>query len=327
MIGIQDVAKAAGVSVATVSRVINNTGNVLPETVAKVNRAIEQLQYKPPSSGRSQRSARKKRLLAIIPEYTNPFWGDILDGMTTEARSSGCMLITCTSQGEAELELQALHMLKEKQVDGALLLSSALTEEELESWDSQYPIVQCCEYEETTKLSHVSINYRDATRQGVSYLARMGHRRIAMITASKKSYSILQKEAGYKQALADHSIPFDPELLVNGSFHYESGYEKGLALMQMAVPPTAILSISDTTASGCLCAVYESGKRCPQDVAILGFDNMILSRMLYPPLTTIAIRKKLMGGAAVKMLLDRIEGDETRRELLLPHEIVVRQSV
>mgnify|MGYP004482101435 FL=1 len=327
MVGIQDVAKAAGVSVATVSRVINNSGNVLPETVEKVNQAIELLQYKPPASSRFQRNHKKRRLLAIIPEYTNPFWGDILDGMTTEARSNGCMLITCTSQGEAEQELRALNMLKEKQVDGALLLSSALSEEELEIWDNQYPIVQCCEYEETTKLSHVSVNYRDATRQGVSYLARMGHKRIAMITASKKSYSILQKEAGYKQALEDNHILFDPELMVNGSFHYESGYEKGLLLMQMDNPPTAIIAISDTTAAGCLCAVYESGKHCPDDVAILGFDNMILSRMLYPPLTTVAIRKKLMGSTAVKMLLDRIAGDETRRELLLPHEIVVRQSV
>ena len=115
--------------------------------------------------------------------------------------------------------------------------------------------------------------------------------------------------------------------MVNGSFHYESGYEKGLLLMQMDNPPTAIIAISDTTAAGCLCAVYESGKHCPDDVAILGFDNMVLSRMLYPSLTTVAIRKKLMGSTAVKMLLDRISGDETRRELLLSHEIVVRQSV
>lgn len=327
MVGIQDVAKAAGVSVATVSRVINNNGNVLPETIEKVNKAIEMLQYKPPTSGRSQRGVKKKRLLAIIPEFTNPFWGDILDGMNTEARFNGYTLIACASQGEAEIELRALNMLKEKQVDGALLLSTALSEDELAIWNSHYPILQCCEYEENTKLSHISINYRDAAYQGVSYLARMGHKRIAMITASKKSYSVYQKEAGYKQALADHNIPFDPELLVNGSFHYESGYEKGLMLMNLSVPPTAIMAISDTTAAGCLCAVYESGKSCPDDVAILGFDNMILSRMLYPPLTTVAIRKKLMGSTAVKMLLDRISGDDTYRELLLPHEIVVRQSV
>ena len=327
MAGIQDVAKEAGVSVATVSRVINQAGNVLPDTARKVNQAIEKLHYKPSPTGRSKNSGKTKRLLALIPEYINPFWGDILDGMDTAARSEGCTLITSTTHGEAALELKALNLLKKKEVDGVILLSSVLSEEELGAWDKQYPIVQCCEYEETTKLSHVSINYRDAAHQGVSYLVRMGHRRIAMITASRKSYSIQQKEAGYRQALSDYNIEFAPELLVNGSFQYESGYEKGLALMQLDNPPTAIMTISDTAAAGCLCAVYESGRRCPQDVAILGFDNMILSRMLYPPLTTVGIQKKLMGRTAVKMLLDRIAGDPTHRELLLPHEIVMRQSV
>lgn len=327
MVGIQDVAKSAGVSVATVSRVINGVGNVLPETASRVMQAMKTLQYKPAVTGRSQRSTRAKVLLAVIPEFTNPFWGDILDGMDTEARSNCCTLITCTTHGDADQELRALTMLREKQADGAILLSSTLSEDELEAWDRQYPILQCCEYEENTKISHVSINYMEAAYQGIAYLARMGHKRIALISSSTRSNSILQKEAGYKKALADHNLPFEAELMVNGSYQYESGYEKGLALMQLANPPTAIMTISDTAAAGCLCAVYESGKRCPQDVAILGFDNMILSRMLYPPLTTVAIQKKRMGASAVKMLLDRLNGDNSQRQLLLPHEIVVRQSV
>lgn len=327
MPGMQDVANAAGVSIATVSRVINNVGNVLPETASKVLQAMEALQYKPSFAVHSQRNARNKVILAIFPEFINPFWGDILEGMDATARSSGCTLITCASHSDVHQELRGLNMLKEKQVDGVILLSSVLSEDELDEWNRQYPILLCCEYEENTHLSYVSVNYKDAAYQGITYLIRMGHKRIALISSASRSNSILQKEAGYKQALADCGISFDPALLVNGSYQYESGYEKGLALMQIVDPPTAIMTISDTAAAGCLCAIYESGKRCPQDVAILGFDNMILSRMLYPPLTTVGIQKRRMGGTAVKMLLDRIGGDTTHRCLLLPHEIVVRQSV
>lgn len=327
MAGMQDVANAAGVSIATVSRVINNAGNVQPETASKVRQAMEALQYKHSSSASPQRSTRSKVVLAVFPEFINPFWGDILEGMDATARSNGCTLITCATHSDVDQELRALNMLKEKQVDGVILLSSVLSEKELDDWNRQYPVLLCCEYEENTKLSYVSVNYREAAYQGVTYLARMGHRRIALISSASRSNSILQKETGYKQALADFRIPFDPELLVNGSYQYESGYEKGLVLMQMSDPPTAIMTISDTAAAGCLCAVYESGKRCPQDVAILGFDNMILSRMLYPPLTTVGIQKRRMGGTALKMLLDRINGDTTHRQLLLPHEITMRQSV
>lgn len=326
MAGITDVAKAAGVSVATVSRVINGSGNVLPGTVNKVIQAMDSLQYKPANTGRAQREARPKTLLAIFPEFTNPFWGDILEGMSNEARSERCTLLTTTTHGETFQELQALNMLKDRVVDGALLLSTTLSEEELKDWDRQYPIVQCCEYEENTQISHVSVNYHDAAYQGISYLIRIGHRRIALISSTTRSNSILQREAGYTDALKDNGISYDPELLVKGSYMYESGYEKGLALMKIENPPTAIMAISDTSAAGCLCAVYESGKRCPQDVAVMGFDNMILSRMLYPPLTTVALQKKRMGAAAVKMLLDRIAGDTTYRSLLLPHELTVRQS-
>lgn len=323
---IQDVAKLAGVSVATVSRVMNDSTNVLPETVTKVRSAMETLNYQPNLASRNLRSRKSQMILVVIPDFSNPFWGDILDGMDQEAERNNYKLIIYASHSNAERERNALAMLNQRQADGAILLSPVLHQSELIALDQKHPIVQCCEYAEGSTLPHVSINNYIASYQAVEYLARIGHQKIAMISSTNGFVSTSQREEGFKKALEDQHLSYNAQYLQRGSYSFDSGYEKAQMLLRQAEHPTAILAISDTVAAGCLCAITEAGLRCPRDVAVIGFDNIPMSQMLYPKLSTVSQPRTQLGSSAVQMLIERLNGSKDCRQFFLPHELVIRQS-
>lgn len=323
---IKDVAKLAGVSVATVSRVMNDSGNVSPESVQRVRAAMETLHYSPNLASRNLRSNKSNMILVIIPEFSNPFWGDILEGMDQEAQRSGYKLIISASHSNTDQERNALFMLQQRQADGAILLSPVLSQAELNAIDQKFPLVQCCEYTEGSVLPHVSINNYSAAFEASEHLIRMGHKKIAMISSTNHFVSTIQREQGYFASLAKHNIEPFPNYLLHGSYSFNSGYEKALQLISLSDPPTAILSISDTVAAGCLCAINEKGLSCPDDISVIGFDNIPLSNMLYPKLSTISQPRQTLGHTAVQMLVERLNGSTECRQFFVPHELIIRQS-
>lgn len=326
MAAIRDVAKLAGVSVATVSRVLNDSSNVLPETAKKVLDAIEYLNYQPNSSSRSLRRNESRMILVAIPDFTNPFWGDILEGMDDEAQRHQYNLLIYPTDSIPDRELHAFDLLKQKRADGAILLSPVLSYERLVAIDRQSPIVQCCEYKDGSELPHVSINNFEAAYQVVEHFIKTGHRRIAMISSTNGFVSTIQREQGYRKALENYGIPIEENLILRGNYNFDSGYEKANILLSLSKRPTAIMAISDTVAAGCLCAIQEANLRCPEDIAVIGFDNIPMSKMLYPKLSTVTQPRRRLGKLAVEMLIERINGSKECRQIFLPHELIIRQS-
>jgi LacI family repressor for deo operon, udp, cdd, tsx, nupC, and nupG len=323
---IQDVAKMANVSVATVSRVMNDSTNVLPETAKKVLEAMETLNYHPNTFSRNLRLNKSGMILVALPEFSNPFWGDVLEGIDQEAQRHGYNLLVYPTHSNPEQEQKALALLQQKRADGALMLSPVLSLEKLMEADKNHPIVQCCEYKEGGRLPHVSVNNYVAEYQAVEHFIKLGHRRIAMISSTNGFISTIQRENGYRKALEDSGIAVDEKLILRGSYSFDSGYEKAAILLNYANRPTAIVTVSDTIAAGCLCAIQEADLLCPKDVAVIGFDNISMSKMLYPKLSTINQPRRRIGETAIEILLERLNGSNECRQLFLPHELVIRQS-
>ena len=326
MASIQDVAELAGVSVATVSRVINNANNVSPQSIQKVREAINTLHYSPNWASRNLRSKKSNMILIVIPEFSNPFWGDILEGMDQEAQRNHYKLIIATSHSNIDQERSALSLLKQQQADGAILLSPVLSQSELIGIDQKYPIIQCCEYTENSTLPHVSIDNYTATYEATEYLIRMGHQKIAMISSTNHFVSTTQRELGFNKALSQYNISLPDRYLLRGNYSFSSGYEKTKQLLSSQVPPSAIVAISDTVAAGCLAAIDHSRLSCPKDVTVIGFDNIQLSTMVHPKLSTVSQPRNQLGVSAVQMLLDRLNGNTDVQPTFLPHELVIRQS-
>lgn len=326
MASIQDVAELAGVSVATVSRVMNNSNNVSPKSVQKVQSAIDELNYAPNWASKNLRSKKSNMILIVIPEFSNIFWGDILDGMDQEAERNHYKLIITTSHGNVTQERSALSMLKQHQADGAILLSPVLSQSELAAIDSTHPIIQCCEYTENSTLPHVSIDNFTASYQATEYLIRMGHKKIAMVSSTNHFSSTIQRELGFNKALSQYHIPLLENYLLRGNYSFSSGYEKMKLLLSNPEPPSAVLAISDTVAAGCLAAIDGCGLSCPKDVSVIGFDNIQLSTMVHPKLSTVSQPRNQLGVTAVQMLMDRLNGNMDNRQVFLPHELIIRQS-
>ena len=326
MANMRDIAKEAGVSIATVSRAINNADTVTSETTRRIQEAMQKLHYKPKSSGGMHHRTRSHMLLVIIPDFGNAFFSDILRGMNDESLKNGYALLLAASNSIVEREREFVKFLHNRQADGVIFLSPLLSGEELQAIDARYPLVQCCEYNENTKLTHVSIDNYAACCQAMEFLIRLGHRNIAMLSSTNSFVSTKQREAAYKQTLAAHGLPLEPQFLRRGTYSFTNGYENMKCLLKRRLPITAVLAIADTVAAGASRAIQEAGLRVPEDIAVVGFDNVDLCNMVTPTLTTIAQPRHQLGATAVELLLDKIAGNTERRGIYLSHELIVRGS-
>lgn len=323
---IKDVAKLAGVSTATVSRVINQYPFVSEETKEKVNQAINELNYYPDQGGRNLRKGTSKTILVLIPDIRNTFYSNILYGMDTVARQYEYNLIIASTYSDLARERNLIKLLRKKLADGIIFLASTLEEKELVDLHEQYPVVQCCEYNKGTSLTRISIDNYQAAYDAVEHLIKKGHKRIAFLSSNNDFLSTHLREFGYKQALQDYKIEIDEDLIVRGGYSFESGRKGTHIVMNSIAPPTAIFAISDLVASGAIQALYSLNLRTPQDVAVCGFDDIDMAQQLTPPLTTVAQPLELLGSMAVKTLIDKIQDREVKPEIILHHELMIRGS-
>lgn len=324
---IQDVAKAAGVSVATVSRVINKSQAVTESTRKAVMAAIEMLNYQPNLLGRNLRRTETRRLLVLLPNIGNPFYARIVKGIEDVAHNNGYNVMLCNTDSDAERERMYLELLKSRLADGVIFMAPVLSREGLSEIGKSFPVVQCCEYTEGAQVSHVSIDNYAAAYKVTKHLISAGHKRIGMISCRGSMVSIVQREGGYKKALADSGIEFREEFIKYGDYSFNSGLRAANQFVSMKDRPTAIFSISDIMAIGALRAIRENSLKVPEDMAVAGFDNINFASMCNPTLTTISQPKYDMGCISMELLLQQIRGElKEPKDILLEYEMIIRES-
>lgn len=324
---IKDVAKAANVSVATVSRVLNKKSNVSEEAVRAVNAAVESLGYSPNFLGRDLRKSETRRILAIIASTEQSFYSDVIRGMEAAAYAQNYDVLIATTQNDPNHEMHLLGMLFSRAVDGAVLLGPRLDANTINSLSEKHNIAMCLERLDNCDALTVTIDNVKAGRDAVNYLIRKGHRKIGLITTLQRSQSSIDREMGYKLALKDNDIPYNEEYVYFGGYETEQGMRGCEYLMNLPSPPTAIFSISDMIAIGAMNYALSKGYRIGKDLMFMGFDNIAYSHMFVPHLSTVEQPCYAQGKLVIEKLIENIKGTAQDRNLYtLPHSLVLRDS-
>ncbi|MGP4076893.1 LacI family DNA-binding transcriptional regulator [Halobacillus sp. K22] len=327
MTKMSDVAKLAGVSTATVSRVLRNPETVTKTTKEKVLEAIEELKYQPNMLARHFRRSETNTILVVVPNIINTVFAEIVGGIEEEAAKNGYRVLLRNSNNEIDSEYGSIEHMKQRQVDGMIMLSPKLDEDTLLDISEKYPIVLATAHLDGTKIPVVSIDNVSSSKKATKHLLNLGHKRIAHI--SGPLYSLISKYRfkGYREAMKENGIEFDTNLIREGEFTFESGYEQTLKLLDQKFPPTAVFAASDEMAMGVINAAKHRGIKVPEELAVVGFDNIKFSAIFDPPLTTIAQPKFGMGKRAMEMLIKRFNGESLdQMEHTLPDELIIRES-
>lgn len=325
---IWDVAKKAGVSVATVSRVINNNPAVSNTTFEKVMQAIEELDYKPNLLGRNLRRTENRMILVLLPTISNPFYSKIVKGIEKVARENGYNVLLCNTESKVDTEKAYLKLLKNRLSEGAIFMAPVIDREELSAISRKFPVVQCCEYKEEAYVSYVSIDNFSAAYKAVQYLIGLGHKRIGMISCGNNYVSTIQRKEGYKKAIEDGGIAFNEELVKFGNYGFKSGIRAAKQFLSKKDNlPTAIFAISDSMAIGAIRCFKENGLKVPEDISVIGFDDITYASMYDPMLTTVSQPQVELGCEAMELLLAQIRGYITEpKSIFLDYELIIRES-
>jgi LacI family transcriptional regulator len=322
---ISDVAKKSGVSTATVSHILNGTRYVSPEVQKRVLQVIDELGYQPNSLARSLRMKETHTLGLILPDSINLYFAEIQNGAERAAVDQGYTVILCNTEGDPEKEKRYVSVLRSKRVDGILFISAG-PRSQLEI-DETYPMVLVDRDLPGNKVDLVTSDNYEGGYMATHHLVSLGHRRIACITGPDEIVSSGRRISGYRQAMKEAGLPFDPQLVEAGDFHPASGRAVTEKLLRLPDPPTAIFAFNDLMAVGAIQAAGEAGRSIPGDLALVGFDDIELASFLQPPLTTIRQPKQEMGRLAVELLLSRIhDRNQPVRRITLPVSLILRES-
>ncbi|MGA5689561.1 LacI family DNA-binding transcriptional regulator [Cytobacillus pseudoceanisediminis] len=326
MANIQQVAKQAGVSVATVSRVLNGQKTVSGKTRMKVEEAIKKLNYEPSMLGRNLRNSESRLLLILIPTISNPFYLEIIKGIEQVAISQNYNILLCETDSDPERENIYFDLVRKKMADGIISMDPAVNGKTLKKLAENYAIIQCSEYEEGSGIPYVTIDNEEASYRAVKHLVQIGHKKIALINSDEKYLYARQRKMGYKRALEENGIALEPEYIIpTQHLGFENGQQAMKKILNLEERPTAVFAVSDLLAIGALKEINASGLHVPSDMAVVGFDKIDFSNMTNPTLTTIAQPMHKMGTVAAKMLIDKIKGIEVE-SIILDHELVIRES-
>lgn len=323
-----EVAAEAGVSLATVSRVVNNDTHVKPETRERVLAAMQQLGYVANRQARSLAGGRSNTIGLLVPDLGTGYIGEIIRGIDTELSWNNLDLILYTTHRTATKEANYVANLAHGMVDGLLLVLPRNPVDYIATLTRRnFPFVLIDHQGAVEKCPAVGATNWQGAYTATEYLIGLGHRRIGFITGSLDLGCAEDRLKGYRSALRTHHIPDAPELVYEGNFFQPDGYAGASALLELTEPPTAIFASNDVMAMGVMDAVRNRGLRVPDDISVIGFDNIPQSAMVYPPLTTVQQPLEQMGRVAAQMLINilhNVEKDAGRIEL--PTELIVRGS-
>lgn len=330
---LNDIAKKSGLSVSTVSRVLNNQSDkyrISKETEALVLKIARELNYSPNQLARGLRLKKTHTIGLVVPDISNPFFACITRNVQRFAYESGYSLVVCDTDENLELEIEHIDLLINKGVDGLIIMPVGQEFKHLENIQKngiQLVLVDRC-FDELDTSSVIVDNHRGAF-EAVEHLIRNGHTRIAIIQGLPHTHTSNKRLLGYKDALNKYGIPIDENLIVGNDFRKENGYIEAKFLLTMKEPPSAIFATSDLITLGALQAVFEEGWKIPEDISLVAFDDIDFAPFLVSPLTTVSQPRELMGEVAVKLLVEQINNPEHKevKRIVLTPKLVIRDSV
>lgn len=320
-----EIAEKAGVSIATVSRILNETGRVSPATRQKVYTAIRELEY---GSGLKRQMPLYQTILALVPDFYNPFYAGIIEGAQTTARAAGFELFLMPIGGSYLNPAALTNLIRREGFSGVLWLCTAPDTELLSMVRQHCPMVMVGEYLEDYPCSYVSIDDVSAAFRAVNYLIGTGCRRIGMINCSVKYKYARHRLEGFRQALEQSGLTFHPDWYATvPSIDYTLAYSAAMQLLHTDPAPDAIFASSDVLAAAVINAAHTLGIRVPEDLSVIGFDNVVTSQITQPAITTIAQPCFQLGQQACSILLEKILNPEIPdRHTLLSTEMIIRNS-
>jgi LacI family transcriptional regulator len=326
-ITIRDVAEAAGVSVSTVSRVLNDKDDVAPETYEKVQDVIQEMGYTSSLAARSMRSRRTNVMGLIVPDVADSFSIQVMKGVNQAVFELDYDLIIYTSgsikkRSAAERERYFVSLLNGSVTDGVIIVTPAAT-----SFSTAAPVVTIDPNNECPDCLMISATNHAGAMAAMEYLLGLGHRRIGFIGGRPDLQCAQRRLQGFQDALRQAGIALDPALIAAGDFTAETGQECARQLLSLPEPPTAIFAANDQSAIGAIKAARNVGLRVPDDLSVIGFDNIPEAAYFDPALTTIDQFMERMGYTATEMLIDLVQGRPLERELhKIPTQLIVRDS-
>lgn len=321
---IYDVAKAAGVSIATVSKVLNNTGNIRDSTREKVKQIMEKLNYQPSLMASALTGKGTETLGLVVPDISNPFFSEMAKTIEDRAHESGMSVIICSTDENTEKEKKYIELLQRKQVDGMIVASSFHDMEILKRVvDQKTPLVMLTQDDEGLSVTSISVDDFKGGFEATSHLISAGHRDIVMIAEYAKSSKF--RINGYLEAYKEYGIETSEENIYRTIASIENGREVFRKIVQRGKVPIGIFACNDLIAVGVIQEAKEMGLKIPDDLSIVGFDNTILATTTVPGLTTIAQPITEMGKRVVDVIIREIkEKNQTKERILFKPELIIR---
>lgn len=329
-VSIRDVARRAGVSIATVSRAVNRIPTVDPVLAERVWKAIEEVGYLPNTQARALVSGRSKMLGLIVSEITNPFFPELVQEFENLAVAQGYEVLIGSTNYEPERTESLIRRMLQRSVDGVAVMTFGIEEELVQKLvEREFPLVFVDAGPDLPNIRVLKVNYGEGIRQAVQHLAALGHRNIAFISGPLRLRSAMARRDAFLKSMGELGLTAPAEHLVEGNHTMEGGIAAMEKLIALAALPTAVLCSNDMTAIGALHALYRTTHTVPQDVSVVGFDDVHLAQFMLPPLTTVQMSCKDLAAAAVEALRAGIEKEHPRAakmEWQIPTRLVVRQS-
>ena len=325
---ISDVAREAGVSLMTVSRVINGKGEISASTRQHVLDVIALLGYRPSGIARGLATQRTGTIGLVVPDIANPFFSDVARGAEDRARAAGYHVFVCNADESPQRELSVLESLEEKRVDGLVLCSSRVKDDHLRAALEHHPAAVLVNRRlPEARVGAIMLADDAGAQLAIQHLLQSGHRAIGFLAGPLTSYSSRQRAIGYEAALEAAGISHNLDWVCPCSYEVNGGKETALALLSDHPELTALFCYNDLVAVGALQACADLGLQVPEDLAIVGFDDIPMAAVVTPALTTCRVPRHELGDQAMKLLLDRIHGcTEDCREFVLYPTLIVRAS-
>ncbi|HHZ8354245.1 TPA: DNA-binding transcriptional regulator CytR [Morganella morganii] len=324
----KDVARAAGVSTATVSRTLMNPEKVSVQTRQKVENAVLEVGYYPHNLSRGMKRNESRTILVIVPDIGDPFFTDIIVGIEEIAAKHGYLVLIGDCRYQHKPEHTFLNLIITKQIDGMVLLGSDVPFDSRHDEQRHFPpMVMANEFAPELELPTVNIDNLTAAFNATHYLQSLGHTRIACISGPEELPLCKYRIEGYIQAMRRMGMPVREEYLVRGDFTHESGAECAAQLLALPEPPTAVFCHNDIMAIGAIWAARKQGLTLPQDLSVVGFDDLPAAQYCSPTLTTIAQPRYEIGRQSFLLLLEQLQGHTVAKgSRLLDSDLIIRES-
>ena len=325
-----DVARLAGVSTATVSRALEKPKTVADATRTRVMEAVVACGYTPNVVARNLRKMETRLITILVADITNPFFNEIIRGIEQVARENGYSVLLADSENDPGQENAYGSLLAAKRTDGMILLNGRMPAGLLlpdGDGPADAPIVVACEYLPNLDLPTIQIDNIEAAKRATGHLVQLGHRRIGFVTGPVWNVLSRDRLYGYRDALLAGGLPFDESLVVTGNFSIQSGVAATESLLRLSSRPTGVFASNDEMAIGAIRAARDAGLRVPDDISIVGFDDIRFAAFVDPPLTTIRQPGQEIGRRAMSHLVRILSGERVaERRQILPTELVIRGS-